>query len=101
MESGAQPGNQNATKGKEFRQALKRVLARKYNTVSAGLEKIAEVLVNAAESQEAWAAKEIADRFDGKPAQAIIGGDEDDPPLKVQKVERVIVRPENPDSGSV
>lgn len=83
MESGAQPGNQNAAKGKEFRQALKRVLARRFESVSKGLEKIAEVLVDAAvDSKEPWAAKEVMDRFDGKPAQAIIGGDEDDPAIK-------------------
>lgn len=90
MESGAQPGNQNAAKGKEFRQALKRVLARRYETVSKGLEKVAELLLDAAENKEAWAAKEIADRFDGKPAQAIIGGEEDDPAIKtVSRIELV------------
>lgn len=86
METGAQPGNRNAAKGKEFRQALRRVLARRYNTVSEGLEKVAELLLDAAEAKEAWAAKEIADRFDGKPAQAIIGGDEDQPPVNVKGV---------------
>lgn len=38
------------------------------------------------------AANAIADRLDGKPAQAIIGGDEDDNPLNVvHRIERVIV----------
>lgn len=92
MEVGAQPGNQNAAKGKEFRQALKRVLARRYKTVSEGLEKVAEILLDAAEAKEAWAAKEIADRFDGKPAQAIIGGDDDDPPIRTKGVVE-LVRP--------
>lgn len=78
METGAQPGNKNAAKGKEFRQALKRVLARRSSTVSAGLETIAEKLLDAAENNEAWAIKEIADRFDGKPAQSIVGDDEHD-----------------------
>lgn len=42
------------------------------------------------------AAREIGDRLDGKPAQAIVGGDEDDSPINVvHKIERVIVRPSN------
>jgi hypothetical protein len=41
--------------------------------------------------------KEIADRFDGKVAQAIIGGDEDDPAINmVQRIERIVVRPNAP-----
>lgn len=82
MESGAQPGNQNAAKGKEFRQALKRVMARRSGNVSAGLEKIAEQLLDAADLKEQWALREIMDRIDGKPAQAIVGGDDDDPAIK-------------------
>lgn len=92
MDSGAQPGNQNAAKGKEFRQALRRVMARRSGTTSAALEKVAESLMDAADAKEQWALREIMDRFDGKPAQTH-GGDEDLPPIKVQKVEREIVRP--------
>lgn len=36
----------------------------------------------------------IADRIDGKPAQALIGGDDDDNPIKVvNEIRRVIVDP--------
>lgn len=36
----------------------------------------------------------IADRIDGKPAQAIIGGEDDDPAIKLHhKIERYIVDP--------
>ncbi len=39
----------------------------------------------------------IADRIDGKPAQAIIGGDDDDNPIKMtHTIERLIVDPSNP-----
>jgi hypothetical protein len=49
-------------------------------------------------STETAAAREIGDRLDGKPAQAIIGGEEDDPAVKmVHKIERVIVSPPNQD----
>jgi hypothetical protein len=48
---------------------------------------------------ETAAAKEIGDRLDGRPAQAVIGGDEDDPAINViHRIERVIVRPKASDS---
>lgn len=38
------------------------------------------------------------DRGWGKPAQAIVGGDDDDSPLKlIHKIERVIVDPKSKD----
>ena len=41
----------------------------------------------------------IADRIDGKPAQALVGGDDDDPAIKLHhKIERLIVDPANPNS---
>jgi hypothetical protein len=44
-------------------------------------------------------AKEVADRMDGKPAQAVIGGDEDDPAINVvHRIERAIVDPSNSNS---
>jgi hypothetical protein len=43
------------------------------------------------------AAQALLDRGWGKPAQAIIGGDEDDKPLAVQVIERVIVKASNKD----
>lgn len=48
---------------------------------------------------ETAAAREIADRLDGKPAQAIIGGDEDDPAIQtVTRIELVGVRSPDKDS---
>lgn len=48
---------------------------------------------------ETAAAREVGDRLDGKPAQAIIGGDEDDNPVQmVTKIELVGVRPSNQDT---
>ena len=42
------------------------------------------------------AIKELADRMDGKPAQALVGGDDDDSPIKMlHKIERLIVDPSN------
>jgi hypothetical protein len=44
-----------------------------------------------AESTRLAAAVALLDRGWGKPAQSIIGGDEDDPPIRVQKIERVLI----------
>jgi hypothetical protein len=55
-----------------------------------------QLLIRAGE--ETAAAREIGDRMDGKPAQAIIGGEDDDPAVKmVHKIERLIVQPSNQD----
>lgn len=48
------------------------------------------------------AASAVLDRGWGKPKQAIIGGDEDDPALKViNEIRRTVVDPRNPDSAGV
>jgi hypothetical protein len=45
------------------------------------------------------AIKEVADRLDGKPAQAVIGGDEDDPEIKTYtRIELIGVRPTDQDT---
>ena len=52
--------------------------------------------------EDTAAAREIADRLDGKVAQGIIGGDEDEPAISLQTVTRVIVEKSNdPNGGSV
>lgn len=97
-ESGAQPGNQNAKKAKLWEQALRRALARVSKaTVDAGLDKIAETVVTQAMegNKDAW--QEIGNRLDGKVPQALIGGDDDDPAIRIGIVERAIVRPKTPD----
>lgn len=79
--SGGQPGNQNAKKAKLFESAIKRALARKYGSVDAGLDKIADALVEeAGEKGDPFARRDIADRIDGKPAQSVaVSGDGDSP----------------------
>lgn len=92
---GAPIGNTNAAKGRKWREAIMRALARKSGSVEKGLDDAADKLVKLIHEGTVedcqWAIDHIADRLDGRPAQAIIGGDEDDPPL-VHRVERVIVR---------
>lgn len=46
------------------------------------LRDVADALVAKAIAGDVNAIKEIADRLDGKPAQAIIGGDEEDSPIR-------------------
>lgn len=62
------------------------------------VQRIADKLVALAESGDVQAIKEIADRVDGKPPQAIVGDDESDPVSLIHRIERVIVNPSNPDS---
>ena len=81
MESGAQPGNDNAKRGFEYRLALRKAMAREHGTTSEGLEKVAKKLVEAAENGEQWAIKEIADRFDGKSSQSIVLSEDPENPI--------------------
>lgn len=75
--AGAPAGNQNAKKAKIFEEAVKRALARSSGeSVDAGLDKVADRLVIAANAGEQWAIKEIADRLDGRAVQSTtLGGD--------------------------
>lgn len=91
--AGAPIGNQNAAKGKMFEQALKLTLAKR----PAALLNIANTLVTEAENGEQWAVQMVADRLDGRAKQQIVGGDDDDNPLRfVARIERIIVDPQNP-----
>ncbi len=57
------------------------------------------LLTIAATSEGLSAIREIADRLDGKPAQAIIGGDGDDPAISmIHRIERVIIDPKPEDT---
>lgn len=76
---GAPTGNQNAKKGKAWSEAIKRAIRGKYGKEwEESLQELAGKLVNAADSGDLTALKEIGDRLDGKPKQTI-GGDEDAP----------------------
>jgi hypothetical protein len=72
-------GNQNAKKAKRWRDAVARALARATGqSVDAGLDKAADIFVAACFGGDLSAIRELGDRFDGKPAQAIVGDDEHD-----------------------
>lgn len=47
------------------------------------LDLCADALLDACKEKDIVALKELGDRLDGKPKQAIVGGEEDDPPIRV------------------
>lgn len=67
----APEGNDNASRGKEFRAALQRALAKRSNGAGwrQALDKIADKLCGEAENGVQWATQEIANRLDGKPVE--------------------------------
>lgn len=71
-----QPGNQEAVKGSKTRLFRQQLIAA-LNDVPDGevsrIRLIAEQLAKLAESGDIQAIKEVADRIDGKPAQAVTG----------------------------
>ena len=87
-------GSQN--KDKPFRDALRIELAALGDDDPKALRGLARRLLATAAAADGLAAiKEVADRLDGKPAQALIGGDDDDPAVQlVHRIERAIVRAE-------
>ena len=103
---GAPLGNQNAAKGKRWAAAIERALERKATgqqppaDVSAlirGMDLAADLFVSTLfADKDLGYFKELGDRTDGKPSQAIDLGSDPDRPV-VQKVIREIVRPPNTD----
>ncbi len=77
-DSGGQPGNNNASKGREWREAIRYALAKKGREVDGpdpayrkGLYAVAEKFIEAASAGDAWAMKELGDRVDGKAIQSV------------------------------
>lgn len=84
---------------KPFRDALRMEIAEAGENHKR-LRGIARKMLELAEAGDMQAIKEIGDRLDGKPAQAIVGDDEHDP-IKIETIRRIIVRPGHSDGGSV
>jgi hypothetical protein len=77
----AAQGNQYSAKGKEWAQSLQRAMARRAEgDFRVTLAEIADVVVGKALDGDKDAWREIADRMDGKTAQAVtVGGDAENP----------------------
>lgn len=89
-------GNKNAASAREWKQALRRAMAHKAGgDYRETLHHIAMMVVEKALEGDKDAWREIADREDGKPAQAIIGDAESDPVKLLQRIEHVIVDPKH------
>ncbi len=90
---GAPIGNQNAIGGElaSFKAALRRAITQDNGEK---LRKAAEALQTKASEGEAWAVKELRDTLDGKPAQSVEVAGPNGGPLQVERIERVIVKPE-------
>lgn len=59
---------------------------------------------DAPEASRVAAANGVLDRGWGKPPQAIVGGDDEDSPIRLETIRRIIVKPSgsgHSDSGSV
>ena len=88
---------ENAAKGREWTQAIKRALSRRgEGDYRKGLDVLADKLVKAAESDESAflkAIEAVGDRMEGKVKQQMEVTGEDGGPLKIQQIERVIVDP--------
>ena len=79
MTIGRPKGSQN--KNKLYRDALTMELAEAGDSL-AEARKIAKVHIARCKAGDMQAIKEFADRLDGKVPQAVIGGDEDDAPIR-------------------
>jgi hypothetical protein len=77
-------------KSKPFREALDRAIKAASNDPDSKLtlDSIAAALLAKASTGDVPAIKELAERYDGKVAQAVIGGDEEDPEIKVSWLAR-------------
>lgn len=73
---------------KVWRDAIHRAVKRRVEGEGnpQALDRLADALVSAGLAGEVAALKEIGDRLDGKPAQAIVGGDEGDAPVRMEVV---------------
>lgn len=87
-------GNTNATKSKPWAAALNRALERRsLAEKKAGLDELADKLIDSCLEGNLGALQELGNRLDGKPAQALtVSGDEDNPLRVVQRIERSIIR---------
>jgi len=95
-----EPGNQESKKAnhKKPRIITQKLIARLQDAEGKALDGIIAALIAKAAEGDVAAAKEIFDRVEGKVAQAVIGGDDDDPAINlIHRIERVLVSPKPTD----
>lgn len=87
-------GNRNAAKAKVWTAAIERALDRRKPADEriAAIDELADKLLDKCAAGDLAALQELGNRLEGKPAQVIVGGDDDEPPLKIRGVIE-LVRP--------
>ena len=108
-EKGAQPGNNNAAKGADWRDAIRYELAKIGRELDGddpayvkGLRKCAEEFIKADKTGEPWALRELGDRMDDKSKQSTeLTGSGGEPLDMKWTVELIEPDAENPGSGQV
>ena len=95
-----QPGQSGNPGGRPKNSLRLKEIARQHT--DAAIETLVAALKAENENTRVAAANSLLDRAWGKPAQAIVGGDEDDNPVQlVAEIRRAIVDPRNPDSAGL
>ena len=98
--AGATKDNKNAVNGQKAKQALLMAIASKGKdkTVISTMQvlyDIWKVQVKKAMEGDQPATNAIMDRLDGRPGQAIILSGDEDNPITIQEVKRIIVKPKD------
>ncbi len=71
-------GNTNPADGKLWKAAIRRALEKRSKSrkdMKDALDDLAEKFLSECDNKQGWAFRELGDRLDGKPAQAIVGAD--------------------------
>lgn len=93
-----QPGQSGNPSGRPKENSEIKALARSYGREA--LEKIAALLESEDEKTRLAAAQVLLDRGYGKPAQALVGGDEDDSPIQLRTgILRLVTADKGPKEG--
>ncbi len=85
---------------KIWQQAIIRAIKRREEKDPLAIEKLADRLLSKIDEGDVVAMREFGDRVDGKVPQAVVGGDEDDPAIKVSAIIRQIVDGNTRDTDS-
>lgn len=93
-------GNNDVHRGPAKIKRIKAALNRYADAHPDALDKFAAQLWNTALIGDVPAMRELADRLDGKVPQAVVG-DTDHPPVQLERIERVVIDSENPNSESL
>jgi len=97
----APEGNQNAAKGRVWRDAINRALAQRHpEGRQAALQALAEKLLTACEDGDLTALKELGDRVEGKAVQGVELGGIDGAPVETKVVVEYVTTERARDTAS-